>query len=91
MMAPHVGMSWGILFLAPVALALLALPLFWLWMLVDCLSRDCREFGTLITGDRAADKLLWVLLILVLPVVGAIAYHVGVRRRPAGQRAAGAR
>ena len=51
-------------------------------MLIDCLARDYREFGTLITSNKSADKLLWFLLILFLPLIGAIAYHIAVRRRP---------
>lgn len=66
----------------PVALLVAFLSVFWLWMLIACLSRDYREFGTLIAGDKSADKLLWLGLILFLPIAGAIGYHVGVRRRP---------
>jgi len=51
-------------------------------MLIDCLARDYREFGTLVTSDKSADKLVWILLILFLPLIGAIAYHISVRRRP---------
>jgi ABC-type multidrug transport system fused ATPase/permease subunit len=78
--------TWGMSIVLPVVVAVVALFIFWLWMLADCLSRDYREFGTLITSDRSADKLLWVLLVLLLPLVGAIAYHIGVRRRPLEQR-----
>ena len=60
----------------------LIIAVFWLWMLIDCLARDYREFGTLVTSDKSADKLLWILLILILPIIGAIAYHIAVRRRP---------
>ena len=56
--------------------------IFWICMLISCLARDYREFGTLITSDKSADKLVWVLLILFLPIIGAIAYHISVRRRP---------
>lgn len=76
---PTPSMTLSILPLAALAAFLVLL---WVWMLIDCLTRDYREFGALITSDRSADKLLWVLLIVLLPLVGAIAYHVGVRRRP---------
>jgi len=82
---PRVGAPLAIVFL-PVFMLGGLLFLFWIWMLVDCVSRDYREFGTLITRDRSADKLLWLLLIIFLPVIGAIAYHVGVRRRPVEAR-----
>lgn len=58
------------------------LAVFWVWMLIDCLARDHREFGTLITSDSSMDKILWLLLILFTFVIGALAYHVAVRRRP---------
>jgi len=55
--------------------------LFWLWMLIDCLARDYREFGTLVTSDRSVDKVLWLLLILFTFCIGGLAYHLSIRRR----------
>lgn len=69
-----------ILMLAPAAILTLFVSVFWLWMVIDCLTRDYREFGALLCSDRSADKLFWLLIILCLPLVGAIAYHIGVRR-----------
>ncbi len=66
----------------PGVILLLAGSIFWIWMIIDCLARDYREFGTLITSDKSADKLVWILLILFLPLIGAIAYHISIRRRP---------
>ena len=66
----------------PVATVILLALIFWIWMLIDCLARDYREFGTLITSDKSVDKLIWVLLLLFLPIIGAIAYHISGRRRP---------
>ena len=60
----------------------LACVLFWVWMIIDCLARDYREFGTLITSDKSADKVLWLLLILFTFIIGALAYHISIRRRP---------
>ena len=74
--------AFGSIFVVSLLVLLIAATLFWLWMLIDCLARDYREFGTLVTSDKSADKLVWVLLILFLPVIGAIAYHISVRRRP---------
>ena len=67
----------------PVAFTVMAvwLTVFWVWMLIDCLARDHREFGTLITTDNSADKILWLLLVLFTFAIGALAYHVAVRRR----------
>ena len=72
----------GLLSIIPAAIIVVLWSIFWLWMLIDCLARDYREFGTLISSDKSADKLLWILLILLLPLIGAIAYHISVRRRP---------
>ena len=71
-----------LLILVSAAIVSLICLIFWIWMLVDCLARDYREFGTLITSNKSADKLVWILLILFLPIIGAIAYHISVRRRP---------
>ena len=73
---------WELLIVIAVGIIPLIALIFWIWMLIDCLARDYREFGTLITSDKSADKLVWVLLILFLPMIGAIAYHISVRRRP---------
>ena len=73
----------GPLLIVPVAIVAFTAIVFWIWMLIDCLARDYREFGTLVTSDKSADKLLWILLILFLPIIGAIAYHISVRRRAA--------
>ena len=49
---------------------------FWLWMLVDCLTRK-RLAGN--------EKLVWVLVLLFTHAVGALLYLVLVRsRRPGG-------
>ncbi len=77
-----VNFSWLLILIIPAAIVALICLIFWIWMLIDCLARDYREFGTLITSNKSADKLLWFLLILFLPLIGAIAYHIAVRRRP---------
>jgi len=71
-----------------VGILIVWLAIFWLWMLIDCLARDPREFGTLITSDKSVDKIVWLLLILFTSVIGAFAYHIAVRRRPRAPTAA---
>jgi hypothetical protein len=44
--------------------------IFWLWVLVDCLTKESS------TGN---DKVAWVLFILLVPVIGALIYYF-VRR-----------
>ena len=54
----------------------LVVTAFWLWMLVDCLTRK-RVAGN--------EKLVWVVVLLFSHVVGAVLYFVLVRtRRPGG-------
>ncbi len=74
--------SLAFIFIIPGAILLMASTIFWIWMIIDCLARDYREFGTLITSDKSADKVLWLLLILFTFIIGAIAYHISIRRRP---------
>jgi|SRR4051794_21617845 len=47
---------------------------FWLWMLIDALTHE----------PTTNDKILWVLVIVLLPVLGSLIYFV-VRKR--GRRA----
>jgi len=43
---------------------------FWLWMLIDCLKR--RKFE---------DKLVWVVVLTMLNVIGAILYYFLVKSK----------
>ena len=61
--AASVTLAWGLLTLAA--------PLLWLWMFIDSLLREEREYpGATATSNN---KLLWVLLIL-LTQIAAIPY-----------------
>lgn len=50
----------------------LALTLFWVWMLVDCLA------------DQKEDKLVWFLVIFLLNLVGAVLYYFLARKKRKG-------
>lgn len=50
-------------------LVALALSLFWLWMLIDCLA------------NQAEDKLVWFLVIFFLNLVGAFLYYLLARKK----------
>jgi O-antigen ligase len=50
----------------PAMLISLAATIFWLWMLTDCASNEPSE------GN---DKLTWTLIILFLPLLGAVVYY----------------
>ncbi|HZT99354.1 MAG TPA: PLD nuclease N-terminal domain-containing protein [Ktedonobacteraceae bacterium] len=58
-------------------IAVLAL-IFWLWVLVDCLTKEPSE------GN---EKVSWTLFILMVPVIGALLYYF--IRRPERIKAAG--
>ncbi len=45
---------------------------FWIWMLVDCATKESR-------GGN--DKIVWILIIVFAHIVGAAIYYF-VRRRP---------
>jgi len=47
----------------------LLLSIFWLWMLIDCLSSNLPSM----------EKLIWFLVIFFLHILGAILYYVMVR------------
>lgn len=57
------------LLLPLMGLALLAF-VFWVWMLVDCVTKEAS------TGN---DKLIWVLLLIFTHLLGAVLYFI-VRR-----------
>ena len=58
-------------------IAILA-TLFWIWVIIDCLTKEPSE------GN---DKVAWVLLILMLPWIGALIYYFV--RRPQRMKATG--
>lgn len=68
-----------LLFLLPLAgLALLATAI-WIWMLVDCATKE---------SSAGNDKLIWVLVILFTHLLGAMIYFF--IRRPQRKRELGA-
>ncbi|HLZ62425.1 MAG TPA: PLDc N-terminal domain-containing protein [Ktedonosporobacter sp.] len=52
--------------------------IFWAWVLIDCLTKEPAESN---------DKVAWVLVILLVPVLGALAYYFV--RRPERVKAVG--
>lgn len=55
----------GILVLLVVALISLALFILWIWMLIHAITNQ---------GLRDTEKVLWVILIILLPFLGPILY-----------------
>lgn len=53
-------------------LILILLPfVFWLWTLIDCLKSDFKNY----------DKIVWILLIILLPIIGALLYLIIGRKQ----------
>ena len=50
-------------FIVPIALLLIG---FWFWMLIHAATRDFA---------KDVDKLVWVMIILLLPIIGAFMYY----------------
>lgn len=51
--------------------------IFWLWMLVDCLTRKDRKFP----NRGGNERLIWVLVLLFLNVIGALLYYFLVKAK----------
>ena len=62
--------GFGILFVIFIVIALLA-SIFWLWMLIDCLTSNMPS----------TEKLIWFLVIFFLHLLGAIIYFA-LKRSP---------
>ena len=60
-----------------VACAVFAGAIFWVWMFIDCLSRE--------KYDEQNDKLIWVIVMLFASIFGAILYFFIVRRKLKGK------
>ncbi len=60
----------GLACMLPFILLSIAGTVFWIWMLVDCLTKEPSE------GN---DKIIWVLVIIFLQIIGAAVYYF-VRR-----------
>ena len=45
---------------------------FWVWMIVDCVSRKFKD---------KTDKIVWVLVIMFAHIIGASIYYVLVKRK----------
>jgi len=61
-----------------VLLLTIALFVFWIWMLVDCLT----------SAMPTNEKILWAVVMLVVPLVGSLIYFF-VKRGPRGGTHAG--
>lgn len=60
-------MGFGVMMMFWSLIGLLAF-IFWIWMLIDCLKRNFE------------DKIIWVIVIILLNIVGAILYYFMVKK-----------
>ena len=67
----------GIIVLLAIAFLAIALFVFWIWMLVDCLKKQDDMFA--IGGNHA--KLIWVLVIILTGIIGGLIYYFLIKRR----------
>jgi prolipoprotein diacylglyceryltransferase len=60
-----------ILFFILLILAVVILAfIFWIWMIVDCAKRQFKNDN---------DKVIWILIIVLLQILGAIIYYFAVK------------
>lgn len=59
-------LALGLLIMLPLALIGLLGTVFWVWMLVDCLTNESSE------GN---DKIIWAVVILMTHLLGAALYY----------------
>lgn len=72
--------SWGwpfAFFGGTLFIAALAAGILWLWMLIDCLQKQDKEFPT----KGANDKLIWVIVLLLGNIAGAVLYYLMVKAK----------
>lgn len=73
-------LTWLGVFALLIAGISLALPLAWLWMLVDALLREEYDYPG--ATPTSSNRLLWVLLILFVHVAALPYYLIVYRNRP---------
>jgi uncharacterized BrkB/YihY/UPF0761 family membrane protein len=71
------GMLFCCLYFMILALGLV-LFILWIWMLIDVIQRNDKDFGPTSTKDT---KLIWLLVILLTQGVGAAAYYFMIYRK----------
>lgn len=67
------GLGVGLLiFWVILMLVCLVFGIFWLWMLIDCIKRNFEQ------------KTMWIILLIILSWIGAIAYYFAIKRKNVG-------
>jgi hypothetical protein len=68
-------------FSVPIGIGLL---IFWIWMLVDCISRIPCDFRLLFTTQHRYEKWIWLAIVILTGWLGSLIYFF-IIRRPAKQ------
>jgi phospholipase D-like protein len=63
--------AWKLIILVPFFLFAVVGTIFWIWMLIDCVTKETNE---------GSNRLIWVLIIIFTHWIGALIYLI-VRRR----------
>ena len=77
--ASTVALLLPFLIFIPLVLIVLALVVFWIWMLVDCATKE---------PSAGNDKIVWILVIVFTHWIGALIYFLV--RRPERKKQFGA-
>ena len=73
--APYIFGGLGLAAVLGIGLVILALTIFWIWMLVDCITNEALD-GT--------ERLIWVLVIFFSHFLGSTLYYLVVRSKRGG-------
>ncbi|MBU0466842.1 MAG: PLD nuclease N-terminal domain-containing protein [Nanoarchaeota archaeon] len=72
-MAAETFLIFWIIFLIFIIFAIAVLTMiFWIWMIVDCAQRNFKNEN---------DKILWILVIVLAGIIGAIIYYFVVKHK----------
>ncbi|TES93798.1 MAG: PLDc_N domain-containing protein [Candidatus Cloacimonadota bacterium] len=58
-------------------LIILGLLGLWIWMLIDCIKREEKDFPSM--GENT--KLIWILIVVLTQWIGAIIYYFMVKQK----------
>lgn len=70
------GLIWTVCMLLFFALWVAGV-VFWIMMIVDCVKREEEQFP----GSTGSSKTLWLVLVIVLGIIGAIVYYFMIKKK----------
>jgi len=69
--------GWPLAFGGALFIVAVVAVVFWLWMLIDCLQRPDKSFPV----KGTSEKLVWVVVLLVASILGAVLYYLLVKSK----------